>query len=675
VTDAALELLWQPLTIGSLTVRNRVFVPAHETHHGERRRMSERYVAYVARRARGGAGLVMPGGASVHPHGEHVGHLPIWGSECVPDYRKLADAVHAEQASVFVQLFHRGLQDLGTERLEDWHAVPSASAVASPVYGRVAAPMDEETIADTVAHYGRSAANMREAGIDGVEVSAGHGYLICQFLSPLTNRREDRYGGSLANRARLLREVLEEIRRRVGEDYPVGIRMSFDEFVGEAGITPERAEETLAHVHGWGLIDFVNVSSANYHSLEYLTHPMSAERGAHFAGYAERAIVAVAGQVPVLVASGVRTIAQAAEVIAKGQANMVGMARAHIADPDIVKKARAGRAHEIRRCVGINQGCVRRVVFKQMATCTLNPVAGREQRWDMDSLGPARHSRSVLVVGGGPAGMKAAETAALRGHRVRLLERADSLGGQLRYAARLPGRTRWLEVIEDLSASLERLGVAVSLGTDATAETVASAQADAVILATGSRFDRSGFSMDTPFRESIPGVGLAHVIDPIQAIDRLAELGPDTVIIDDAGDVIALALAIALAESGRRAEIVTPHLHGSPQTLLTMDFSWLYPRAMRAGVRVSAQSLVDAIEPASVRVASIWGSEPVRTVAADAVVLNMLRRSERELADALAADAVAVTLVGDCLTPRDVDDAIYEGMQAGLLLDGDLVGV
>jgi 2,4-dienoyl-CoA reductase-like NADH-dependent reductase (Old Yellow Enzyme family) len=661
-----LDRLWEPIDIGPVTVPNRVFVSAHETHHGDNRRMTERYVAYVAARARGGAGLVMPGGASVHPHGEHTGHLPIWGKECIPDYGKLAQAVHETDSKVFVQLFHRGLQDVGTDRLEDWHPLPAPSALASPVYGRVAKPMDDEEIADTVRHYGLAAANMRDAGIDGIELSAGHGYLICQFLSPLTNHRTDRYGGSLVNRARFLREIVEEIRRQVGADYPVGMRMSFDELVGDAGITPERAEEILAHVHAWGLIDFVNVSGVNYHSLAYLTFSMSAGFGVQFAPNAERAKRVVENQIPVMVASGVRTIEQAIEVVAGGQADLVGMTRAHIADPEIVNKARAGRAREIRRCIGVNQGCIRRVVFQDKLSCTINPVAGREQRWSPDALSPASAPLSVLVIGGGPAGMKAAETAARQGHRVQLHERAAALGGQLRYAARLPGRSNWLDFIEDLTTQLDILGVDIRTGTPASAETIAAEGADAVLLATGSTFDRSGFSMNTPLRDGIPGAGLDHVVDPVQALDDLGGVGSEVVIVDDLGDTIALTLAILLAEDGRKVEIVTTQLHASPQTLLTMDFPWLYPRAMRAGVRVSAQSYVEEIESERVRLASIWGTGETRTVAANTVVLCMLRRSRDELHQALAQSGIAATRIGDCLAPRDVDDAVYEGMQAGL---------
>jgi 2,4-dienoyl-CoA reductase-like NADH-dependent reductase (Old Yellow Enzyme family)/thioredoxin reductase len=670
--EGDLSRLWEPLQVGPVTIGNRIFVSAHETLHGDNRLISDRYIEYVAARARGGAGLVMPGGASVHPNGEHAGHLPIWWKECLPGYGKLADRVHEEGSKVFVQLFHRGNQDSGTDSLENWHAVPSASAIASPVFRKVAKPLEEEEIADIVAHYGRSAANMKQAGIDGVEVSAGHGYLICQFLSPWTNRREDRYGGSEENRSRLLREVLEEVRRNVGADYPVGIRISFNEFIGDAGLTPELSERLIREVDAWGLIDYISVSGANYHSLHYLIATMSAERGAHFAADAGRARRAIDGRLPIFVASGVRTLTQAAEIVTHGQADLIGMTRAHIADPNIVAKAKAGRFAAITRCVGANQGCVRRSGgMRAKVTCTVNPIAGREHLWTPEVLSERPGSRRVVVVGGGPGGMKAAETAALRGHQVTLFERAAELGGQLRHAADLAGRGRWDNLVEDLESGVAEAGVEVRLGTEADLQTLAQEAADDVILATGSRFDHSGFSMNTPMRDGIPGATSTSVLDPIEALAERSRVGKRVVIVDDLGDTIATALAITLAEAGHEVELVTAHLNVAAGTVLTVDLPWLMPRIVAAGVKVATQSVLGEIGEGEVTVASIWGEVPTRRVAVDTVVLCMLRKSNAELFDSILAAGGSAHRVGDCLAPREVDEAVYEGMQAGLAIGVD----
>jgi 2,4-dienoyl-CoA reductase-like NADH-dependent reductase (Old Yellow Enzyme family) len=671
--ESDLDRLWEPLRVGSVTLANRIFVPAHETNHGDNRLMSERYVAYVAARARGGAGLVMPGGASVHPRGEHVGHLPIWGPECVPGYRHLADSVHAVGSKIFVQLFHRGLQDSGTDSLDNWHAVPGPSPIASAVFGKVARPMDEEEIADVVQHFGRSAENMREAGIDGVEIGAAHGYLLCQFLSPLTNRRDDRYGGSDENRARLLLEVVDEVRRRVGPDYPVGVRISFDEFVGEAGMTPARSVDLVHRIHARGQLDYINVSGCNYHSLQYLTPTMSARRSAaHFADDAALAKAAVASKVPIFVASGIRTVDQAAAVLAAGKADLIGMTRAHIADPEIVNKARSGRQDEIRRCVGANQGCVRRIYFKDKLTCTVNPTAGRETYWSSERLPEAGPPRTVLVVGGGPAGMKAAAVAGERGHRVQLQERTTGLGGQLRQAGMLPTRERWLEVVEDLEGDLRRAGVEIQLGVAADAKSIERVAADVVILATGSRFDRSGFSINLPFRQAIPGADGDQVIDPVTALTVPDAVGARVVIVDEIGDTIAITLALGLAAAGRDVELVTSHLHASPLTLQTGDFPWLMPRLLKSTVTLSTQSYVERILPGETVIGSIWNDSPPRTIEADTVILATMRKSQAQLYQELDASGLTgLTRIGDCVAPRDVDDAIYEGMQAGLAIGED----
>jgi len=365
-----------------------------------------------------------------------------------------------------------------------------------------------------------------------------------------------------------------------------------------------------------------------------------------------------------MVASAIRTIDRAAEIVAAGQADLVAMMRAHIADPDIVAKAREGRRKEIRRCVGANQGCLRRLFAQEGITCTVNPVAGRERTLGGEA-GPAQPPREVLVVGGGPAGMMLAETAALRGHRVTLLERAHQLGGQLLLAGRLPGRATWLELADDLAGSLDRIGVDVRLGTEADADDVATAGAEAVYLATGSRFDTSGYSISTPQRETIPGLADAHVLDPAAAITEPEHCGDRVVIVDDIGDYLPLGLALLLAETGRSVAVVTRHLHAGSRLTATGDLPFVMPRLEAAGVRVHAQSVVARIEPQSVVVTGSWGGAE-DSVAADTVVLAMMRRPETSLHAALTARGVAATQLGDCLAPREVDDAMYEGMKLGV---------
>lgn len=664
--DRELDVLWQPVRIGAVEIANRICVPAHQTIFPARELevIGDRYIAYMEARARGGAGLLVVEAGAVHESTAKVGLIDLYREKIVPGLTLLAEAVHAHGAKLFAQLSHLGSQDLGTSDLDRWHPVVAPVAVPSTVYGRVAKAMDEREIADVVAGYGHAAAHARDAALDGAEISAGHGYLMCQFLSPLTNRREDRYGGSVENRCRFAIEAAQEVRRRCGRDFALGIRLSFDEFIGDAGLTPARSEEIVRVLHATGLFDYFSITGGNYHTIHEWVPNSSGGRDGHFASHAEQARAACRREVPVIVASAIRTIDRAAEIVAGGQADLVAMMRAHIADPDLVAKARAGRRKDIRRCVGANQGCLRRLFDHEGITCTVNPAAGRERTLGGEDV-PAQSPRDVLIVGGGPAGMMLAETAARRGHRVTLIERAHQLGGQLLVAGRLPGRTTWLELADDLAESLERLGVDVRLGSEADADDVARAGADAVYLATGSRFDTTGYSISTPQRETIPGLAHAHVVDPAAAITEPDRCGDRVVIIDDIGDYLPLGLALLLAETGRSVAVVTRHLHAGSRLTATGDLPFVLPQLGAAGVRVHAQSVVARIEPRAVVVTGAWdGADD--SVAADTVVLAMMRRPETSLCDALTARGVAATQLGDCLAPREVDDAMYEGMKLGL---------
>ena len=645
-----------------MRVRNRVVVPAHQTHFPleEHNLVGDRYVRYLEARARGGAGLIVAEAAAVHPSAGREGLLDLYRPEIVPGLRRLGEAVHGHGAKLFAQLSHMGNQDPGTSVLDDWHPVVAPSALPSTVYGRVAQALEPDEIADIVAGYGQAAAHAQAAGLDGAEISAVHGYLMTQFLSPFTNRRTDGYGGDVAHRCRFAIEAATEIRRRTGADFALGIRLSFDEHVGEAGLTPATSEEIVRILDATGLFDYFSLSTGNYHTLHQWVPSMTGARDGHLASDAARAKAAIDGRVPVVVAAAIRTLERAAEIVRKGQADLVAMARAHIADPDLVAKARAGRGREIRRCVGANQGCLRRLFEHGMITCTVNPAAGRER-----TLGAAPAdvaARRVLVVGGGPAGMALADTAAAAGHAVTLLEREDALGGQLRLAGRLPNRGNWLELAEDMAAALERRGVDVRLGVEATPAAVR--DADAAFLATGAGFDRSGYSISTPGRDSIPGAASDHVLDPAQAIADPERCGDRVVIVDDNGDHLPLGLALLLARTGRDVAVVSRQLFAGSGLVATGDLGWVFPELRAARVSVSSQEIATRIAPGAVEVESVWGGG-ARTLPADSVVLSMLRVADDALHRELAAAGVAATRIGDCLAPREVDDAIYEGVAHG----------
>jgi 2,4-dienoyl-CoA reductase-like NADH-dependent reductase (Old Yellow Enzyme family) len=660
VTD--LDVLWEPIDVGGLSIPNRVFVPAHETYLAANRSFTDAYVDYLSERARGGAGLVTIGASAVHRRGAANGHFQAWHPENVPMYGKLAQAVHGHGGTVFCQLFHSGHQDSGQLGFE-WDPPLTASDVPGPLYDRQPEPMDRADIETVVEAFAFCAELIAQGGLDGVELSGGHGYLIGQFISPFSNRRTDEYGGSIENRCRLAVEIAREVRRRC-PGLPLGIRLSYDEYLGEAGITPDESDQAIGVLHATGLFDYFNISGINYHTVHNLVPPMTSGLEAHMVANAKRAKTVIRGERPVLTANSIRDIGRAAEIIASGDADLVGLVRAHIADPEIVRKARDGRADEIRPCVRANQGCIRRGGLGKGITCTVNPAVGRERTWGLEHGELDAQPRSLVVVGGGPAGMKAAEAAALRGHHVTLLERGDELGGSLRLAAALPGRGEWLGLLSDLARSVERLGVDVRLATEADAETVLPLTPDAVAVATGATFDRSGWSTFRPDRHGIPGADQPHVTDPAAAVADPGSIGEHVVIVDEHGNHAAMSLARMLAEDGRTVELVTHQLFAGMAIATTMDVPFLLPALAAAGVRLTPQSFVERIEPEQVVVVDLWGTTS-RTVPADTVILNLGRLARSGVYEALRGDVADVRRIGDARTPREVDDAIYEGERWG----------
>lgn len=654
-----LDVLWEPLAIRDLTIPNRIMVSAHAPGMS-----GAQYASYLAERARGGAGLLVTGAAAVHPTSYGGVTWKAWEKESVREFRTAVEAVHAHDRPLIVQIWHVGVHDTGTRTLAEWGPLLAPSAVPSPLTGVTPQVMGKAEMREVIQGFVVSAHHVQEAGADGVEIHGAHGYLLCEFLSPFSNRRTDDYGGSPENRARLIVEIGEAVRKECGPDYVMGMKLNFDEFIGPSGITPQEAEQTTRILHATGLFDYFSISSSNYHSLHYLMPPESSGLTTHTAAHGEIARRVVNGEVPVMVTGTVRTVEQAAEIVRSGQADVVGMVRAHIADPEITVKAQSGRKAEIRRCVGANQGCWRRLGMG--ISCTVNPTTGREAEWGTAAATRAATPRKVLVIGGGPGGMKLAETAARRGHVVTLVERDSELGGQIRYAAMLPHRAAWGHLVEDLAGSLERLGVETRLNTELTASDATDFGADVTVVATGSVWDTSGRTVGRIDQTSIPQAAGSSVIDPIAAIATPEACGDRVVIVDDNGDYLPLGLAEKLAQTGRAVTLVTAHMAPGSRlgSAATLDLPWVYPRVLDAGVAIVTSSYVDRIEPGRVVLSDVWG-RGTRELGAETVVLSMLRRSDDALFQMLSADGLDVRRVGDCIAPREVDDAMLEGVREG----------
>ena len=675
-----LELIWRPLRIGATTVRHRIMVAPHGQAYGENHQPSDRMVAYFAERARGGAALVgvEATSASRHLSGAQPGgatsgwRLTAWERRTIPAFARLAEAVHDHDCRIFVQLSTGGVNDVGRAWIDDWHPVRGPSRVPSPIMNETPVALTSTDIDELTYDYGQSAANLHEAGIDGVEIHAAHGYLGMQFISPAFNKRTDAYGGSVANRCRFSIEAAEAIRGRVGDQMTVGMRLSFDEFIGEAGVTPELAEECLNVLAATGLFDYFSISCGSWYSLHRTVPPMGSAPEAFLAPYAKRAKRVVGDRAKVFLAGRVLDLDAAERVLADGAADMVAMVRAHLADPFLVQKTREGRQREIVRCAGTNE-CMAAPAKGRQVTCVVNPSAGRERVWGEGTLRPATEPKRITVVGGGPAGMRAAGVAAKRGHEVTLIESAPQLGGHLDLLRRLPSRGDWQKVIEDLAVVLELNGVEVRLEETASAEAVIAGSPDALVCATGATWDRTGFSAGRPDRQTMPGADGAHVLDVATATRAALEdpesLGSKILILDDTGTYLPLGLAELLGQQGVDVEILSRFPVIGDQLAGTQDLPWLLPRLARLDVRLSPNHFIESIDRRRVNVYETLTRRHRLVEDVDTVVLSMLRSPAdalfRQLSD---AGTTPTHRIGDAVAPRSVAEAIYEGEKLGRAL-------
>jgi 2,4-dienoyl-CoA reductase-like NADH-dependent reductase (Old Yellow Enzyme family) len=661
--------LWSPLSVGPVQVKNRVRMTPTSPLYGENEVLSDRQIAYYAERARGGVGMVTTEQQFGHRHsmGGFRGSVSALKPEAIPRFAELAELAHAEDCRVFVELLGAGAHDSSYGPVDGWHPVWAPSRIPSAAYGETPVVMDSAFIAELVVDFAQAAANVQLGGLDGVELHGTHGYLIQQFLSPIYNRRIDRYGGSVERRCQLALDIAGAIRDRTGE-FALGIRLSLDEFLGPAGIGQAEAEEQLDVLAGSGLFDYFDISCGGFTNIHRAVAPMGAAEDGFLVEHARRATEIVAGRALVFAVGKIRDLELAERIVADGDADMVGMTRAHIADPLIVEKALTGRRDEIVKCVGANE-CVARLFKNRELVCMMNPATGRERVWGSGTLRPATVARRVAVVGGGPAGMRVAAVAAERGHDVGLYERESELGGHLNLLKRLPTRGEWQTAIENLGRPLDALGVRVLTGVEATPQLLSSGEPDAIVLATGATWDRTGFSPLRIDRDLMPGVEQSNVVDIESAIKRALEdsgsLGDRVIILDEGGSYLPFGLAELLSSSGCGVEIVTRHLVAGEELAESLDLPYVLPRLIEAGVRISAQHFIERIDGASVELYGIWGGPRRLETSVDTVVLAMLRTPRDRLFEELSGSGPELHRIGDALAPRRTAVAIYEGEKLG----------
>src|SRR5438128_2148326 len=536
-----LRSLFSPIQVGRLTLKNRIYSSGHAEAMAEGGRPGERLRRYHEAKARGGCALTIFGGSSsVHPSSPAAAWKQIANHDdsIIPAYRAIADAVHGHGCLVFTQLTHLGRRaQADGEEANVW--LPP-SQIPERVHRAVPHELESEQIAELVRAFGEATRRCRDGGLDGVEISMAHNHLIDQFWSPLFNQRLDDYGGRLKNRMRFGVEVLSEIRRRVGRDFVVGARISGDELT-RGGLTAADMAEIARRLAVSGLIDFLSIIGGGAHTYELQAAAvpnMSYAPGVYVP--LAVAIQQAAPGMPIFHASRIVDPVHADRAVAAGHIDVVGMTRALIADPDLPRKAREARLDDIRTCVGANEGCIDRIYQGKPISCVQNPVTGREA--ELGDVRPAGASKKVVVVGGGVAGLEAARTAALRGHRVVLLERAAEVGGQVLLAARASARAEYAGIIRFLDIQVRKLDVDVRLGVEATASLVLAEGPDSVIVATGA------YAYVPP----VPGADGKHVVTDRDVLLDVTTAGENVVVIDDVHTQQGLSTAELLLDGGKR---------------------------------------------------------------------------------------------------------------------------
>jgi 2,4-dienoyl-CoA reductase-like NADH-dependent reductase (Old Yellow Enzyme family) len=660
-TDQALAPLFEPITVGSVQIRNRVVMTGHGTGMAKDYLPTDQHVAYYRERAMGGVGLIGMAFPQIHPTSQDVpGEPRAWLPEIVPGLRKISDAVHEHGARIVMQLGHGGRQGHSTftER-----ALWGPSNTPCPFNLEMPKQMELEDIDEIVEGHAIGARHAKQGGMDGVEIHSGYGgYLLASFLSPFSNHRTDDYGGSLENRMRIVLRVIDAVRAEVGPDFVVGMNLQGHDF-SPGGLEVGDAQQIAVACTATGKVDYICVKAATYNEAHQnvpdMQHPKRIWEGL---AAAVKSVV----DVPVIAVGRINEPLDAAEILSLGHADMVAMTRQQIADPETVNKMKDGRLDEIRRCIGCNQGCIDRLFAITHSSCVHNPAAGYERELGIGTLIEATVRRRVLVIGAGPAGMKAAETAARQGHEVILFERRSHTGGQLRIASKIKGREEIAGVVDHLDVMIEKYGVDLRLGRSPSAEDVIALSPEHVIVATGSAPAPDIVGNLAKGITFTPGLDQPHVLSVWDVLEENVPVGRRVVIVDDGeGGWKGIGLALQLHGDLHHVDFVTPLPYVGAK-LGPFSASLAVPRIHQSGMGTHPFTTMTAVDGSTVHVTE--QGRPATIVDVDTVILAGWHRPVTDLyftlKDALKGQAVAVERVGDAIASRTMMEAVHEGERA-----------
>lgn len=676
---SASDPLLQPFELKGLTIRNRVLSTSHAPAYvDENAHPGERYQRYHEEKARGGIGMTMFGGSStVAPDSPSAfGQINIGDDSIIPKLTQFSERIHSLGAAIMCQISHMGHRT--SWNVENWLPTVAPSLVREPSHRAFPKVMEQHDIDRVVKAYGQAARRCKEGGLDGVEVMA-HGHLIGQFWNPLVNQRTDAYGGSFENRLRFSLEVLAEVRRQTGDDYIVGLRLAGDE-LREGGLDEESCLEIARRHVDEGLLDFLNINAGSIETEEALSRQMpgmsyGSAPYLHLASAMKREL-----KVPVFHACRVSDVATARHAVAEGHVDMIGMTRAHLADPHIVDKLSRGIEDRIRPCVGAGY-CIDRIYGEGEALCMHNAATGREQTMPHTVPRSDSPGRKVIVVGAGPAGLEAARVCALRGHEVTVYEAAPQAGGQVLLAARAGWRKDLIGITEWLIAEVGHLGVDLRVNTYVDPDDFVTGEADVVIVATGGA-PNTGFLADD-----------SAVTTVWDILGGTVPVGERVLVFDDNGQHQGPSCAEFIARTGAQTEIVTPDRHVA-QEMGAINFPVYLRHLYGMGVKMTPdhrlQSVVRSGNELEARIVNFYsGEEAIRrvdqvvvehgTVPADELFMALRERSvnggrtdyqsimdgtpQPVRAEPGAEGDFELYRVGDAVASRNIHAAIYDSLR------------
>ena len=638
--------LLRPMKLGNVLVRNRVVFQPHFTSFGvEEGLPTERHAYYYAERAAGGVGLIITEVQAVHKIGKmSPKYIEAYDEKVLDGYKIIADMVHENEGKIFGQLSHAGETTLEKPPLLLW----SPSGIPEPGCRFVPKVMDKDDIRVVRDSFVVSAKNQLDGGFDGVELKIAHDGILRSFASPYFNRRNDEYGGNLENRLRLPLEVISGIREELGLEFPLGIRLCLDEFTGY-GYSFDYGKELARHLSQTGMVTYINTDAGTFDSFEMQIPPMAVPINCFIYMAAELKEIT---DLPIIAFGRINDPIQAEHILADKHADMIGMARELICEPFFVRKIAEDDVEGIRHCVGCQDGCIYQVMQDKPIRCIQNPAVGREKKYGSSTRVTADRPKKVVVVGGGPAGLKSAEVAAERGHKVILFEKDADLGGQVKYIMKLPTREEIGDITRHLVVRLQKYSVDIETNTMVKESTIDSINPDAVIIATGS---------------------VAHVPDDIQADNVLSVLdvlkgekpvGDHVLVIDHDHRWKGGGIADYCANRGKIVEIISPMQCIAPD-LEPSNNKLLYMRLMEQGVKLRTDHEVVAIDRHKVSIMNVYTKKLSSIDGIDTVVFAGDNKPLDTLYYMLKPKVNEIYLIGDAQAPRLIEQAIFEGHETG----------